>query len=68
MISNVRFNSNSFRRWNYNPGQNIWTKTEKFRKTGQEKKGINLLLRFFNCYCQSLISGREIGHKIMSRP
>ena len=29
----------SFRGNTYNPGQNIWNKTEKSNKTGQEKKG-----------------------------
>ena len=46
-----------------NPGQNISKKIEKSSKMGQDKKGWYLLLLFFfNCYSQSLISRRETGH------
>ena len=47
----------------YNPGQNIWNKREKSSKTGQVKK--SLVIYFcvsLDCYCQSLVSGRETGH------
>ena len=47
----------------YNPGQNIWNKIEKSSKTGQDKKSlISTFACFFDCYCQSLIFGRETGH------
>ena len=47
----------------YNPWQNIWNKIEKSSKTGQGKKSsISLFCMFFDCYCQSLNSGRETGH------
>ena len=32
---------------NYNPGQNIWNKIEKFSKTGQDKKS---LISPFACF------------------
>ena len=48
-----------------NPRQHIWNKIEKSSKMGHDNK--SLLSTFacfltFNCFCQSLISGRETGH------
>ena len=49
----------------YNPEQDIWNKIEKSSKTGQDKK--SLIPTFaFDCYCKSLISGKEAGHKAVS--
>ena len=46
-----------------NPKQNIWKKVEKFSKFGQDMKSlVSAFVHFFNCYCQSLIYGRETGH------
>ena len=40
-------------------GQNIWNKIEISSKTGQDKKIlISTFAYFFDCYCQSLISGK----------
>ena len=38
---------------------NIWKKIEKSSKIGVEKKRLMSNLMFFDCYCQSSISGRE---------
>ena len=46
----------------YSPGQNIWNKTEKSSKAGQD------FCMFFDCHCQSLISGTETGRWPMSPP
>ena len=36
---------------NYNPGQNIWNKTDLSSKTGQENKSlVSAFACFFNCY------------------
>ena len=46
----------------YNFRQNIWNRIEKLSKSRQEKKSlISTFACFFDCYCQSLISGRETG-------
>ena len=51
----------------YNPGPKIYNKIEKSSKTEQEKKCFDIYLcMFLDCYYQSLISGREIGHQTMS--
>ena len=45
-----------------NLGQNIWNKLEKYRKTEQDKKSlIPAIACYFECYCQSLVSGRNTG-------
>ena len=36
---------------NYNPGQNIWNKIEKFNKTGQGKKS---LVSIFACFLTAI--------------
>ena len=47
----------------YNLRQNILNKIEKSRKSRQEKKSlIYPFACFFDCYRQSLISGKETGH------
>ena len=47
---------------NYNPGQNIWKKLEKSSKLDRKRKVWYHFCVLFVCYCQSLISEKEIGH------
>ena len=51
---------------NYNPGQNIWHKVKRHNKIGQDFK--NIISKFFDSYCQRLISGRETGYWAASIP
>ena len=46
---------------NYNPGQSIWNKLEKFNKTEQDKRKFDIyFLLVFYCHCQSLYLSTQI--------
>ena len=50
-------------------GQNIWNKMEKPSKIEQDNKNlISAFAGFFNCYCQSLTSGRETDTGLCLQP
>ena len=56
----------------YSPMQNIWNRLGKSSKAGQDwtgQEGFDIYFCvFFDCCCQSSISGRETGHWAMSSP
>ena len=49
------------------PGQYIWNKIGKSDNTEQDKKSlVSTSACFFDCYCKSLISGKETGRSNVS--
>ena len=45
----------------YNPGRDIWSGVEKSSKLDRKRKVLYLLLRVFDCCCQTLSSGGDTG-------
>ena len=52
----------------YNAGQNIWSRVRNPVKLDRTIMFDIYFCVFFDCYCQSLNSGRETGHWAMSPP